>query len=266
MQAMTAQDRWAAALSSWALPQEILDQAPESPWRLPPEAFAGAARAALELPPTPTHERALEALPAGGLVVDVGAGAGAASLPLAARASRIVAVDQSSEMLRELLAIAPRRVVVTTVEGTWPEVRPKVEAADVVVCANVAYNVPALDAFVTALTDTARAQVVMELTSSHPQQPLNWLWQHFWGLRRPEVPTAETAVKVVQETVGVEVEVIRWRSRRPRFDPRDPQAIAWVRQRLCLPEARTDELAQLLRSRDPNQETEMVTLVWRGRA
>ncbi len=68
-------------------PEEILAVAPESPWGFPTEVFVTAAREALVAPPTPTHRRALEALPLGGVVLDVGAGAGARALELAVDAT-----------------------------------------------------------------------------------------------------------------------------------------------------------------------------------
>ena len=83
---MSVAERWSEALAGWAIPEEILAVAPESPWGFPTEVFVTAAREALVAPPTPTHRRALEALPLGGVVLDVGAGAGAASLPLTPRA------------------------------------------------------------------------------------------------------------------------------------------------------------------------------------
>ena len=67
--------------------------APESPWTFPVDLFASRADAAArQFEPTPSNLRALEALPEHGAVLDVGCGAGAASLPLAVRAGRLVGV------------------------------------------------------------------------------------------------------------------------------------------------------------------------------
>ncbi|MGH9300094.1 MAG: class I SAM-dependent methyltransferase, partial [Acidimicrobiales bacterium] len=88
--------RWRRDLASWAIPARIMEAAPEEPWGLPPRLFARAAAASLEArQPTPSRASALEALPEGGSVLDVGAGGGAASLPLAPPASLLVAVDES---------------------------------------------------------------------------------------------------------------------------------------------------------------------------
>src|SRR2546430_2930411 len=82
----SAERRWREDLAAWAIPQHILDAAPESPWHFPVELFARRADAA-QSRMTASTLRALEALPMDGSVLDVGCGAGAASLPLAAKAS-----------------------------------------------------------------------------------------------------------------------------------------------------------------------------------
>ncbi len=261
---VSAADSWASALAEWAIPGPILAQAEESPWQLRPESFAETARLALLSAPTVTHLRALEELPEGGSVLDVGAGAGAASLPLAARAGEIVAVDRSGAMLQALLVIADGRTHVATVEGTWPQAAALVAAADVVVCANVAYNVPDLGPFVAALAAKARRRVVLELTAAHPQASLNWLWQHFWQLERPGAPTAEVAAAVVRERLGVEVAQERWVRPALRGGRSDPITVAEVRRRLCLTPESDREIAELLRSRAPAAALEMVTLWWPG--
>jgi hypothetical protein len=78
----SAATRWAAALAAWAIPESILDAAPVSPWSLSPDVLRERTREFVDRD-TPSRARALEALPPGGTVLDVGVGAGAGSLPLA---------------------------------------------------------------------------------------------------------------------------------------------------------------------------------------
>lgn len=153
-QAGAAAAIWSHALARWAIPQEILDRAPESPWHFPTSLFAKAAERALEDPSgSPSRRRAREALPDGGIVLDVGSGGGAAGLPLAPPAALLTSVDQSAGMLAEVAAGAERRGVAhREVEGLWPDVAPSVEPADVVVCHHVFYNVSDLVPFADALT------------------------------------------------------------------------------------------------------------------
>ena len=119
--------------------------------------FRSRARRAGSGPPTPSNLEAARHLPPGGVVLDVGAGGGAASLPLAGVAGRLVAVDESPEMVASFLAAAEAAgVPAEGVEGRWPEVAGRVGPADVVVCHHVLYNVADLAPFAAALTGHAR--------------------------------------------------------------------------------------------------------------
>ncbi|MDP9072940.1 MAG: class I SAM-dependent methyltransferase [Actinomycetota bacterium] len=261
---MMASEYWAEALATWAIPAEILDQAPESPWGFAPGMFAAVTRDTLARP-TPTHRRAVEGMPEHAVVLDVGAGTGAASLPLAPPAGRIVAVDQSQAMLDEMARLAGDRVSIQTIVGRWPDVSDQVEPVDVAVCANVAYNVANLDRFAGALTEATRGRVVMELTSVHPQSALAPLWRHFWQLERPTTPTADDARNVIRETLGVEVQSERW-SRHHPLGRADDDAVASIRRRLCLSPSADAEIAELLESMGQWRPTGMVTMWWPGRA
>src|SRR5512146_2244172 len=87
----TAADQWRDERAAGAIPPEILEQAPEPPWGLPPELF----RADDQPPESPSRDRAREALPDGGSVLDVGCGGGAASLALVPPAASVTGVDTS---------------------------------------------------------------------------------------------------------------------------------------------------------------------------
>lgn len=271
---MSAAERWAQALATWAIPPAILASAPASPWGYPTRVFA---RRADDLPAvaTPSTGRALEALPEGGTVLDVGCGAGASSLPLAARSSHLIGVDSSQGMLRAFQARGEEAgVAITTIEGSWPSVADETPVADVVVCHHVAYNVPDLAPFAQRLTDHARHRVVMELTAQHPLSPLNDLWLHFHNLVRPTEPTADDAVGVLRE-VGIKPEIARWDSAAQGWS--GPSAyedlVAWTRRRLCLPPERDREIAAILRPQVITQDggvnlppRPVVTLWWDGTA
>jgi SAM-dependent methyltransferase len=259
-----AAERWAAELAAWAIPPEILAAAPESPWGFPPALFrapeddVGAA--------TPSRRRALEALTPGAAVLDVGAGGGAASIPLCPPAGRLVAVDESAAMLASLAGRAEELGVRhEEVQGRWPDVAPAVPAADVVVCHHVFYNVPDLDAFALALTDHARRRVVVELTATHPLTAQRGLWRHFHGIDRPDGPTADDALAVLQEA-GLDVVAERF-TVPPRPQPDRAEWVAFVRRRLCLSPDRDAELDSLLPADDALlRPREAVALSWEGSA
>ena len=241
-----AADRWREALGRWAIPPEILEAAPESPWTFPVELFASRTDAAVERP-TPSNARALEALPEGGSVLDVGCGAGAASIPLAGWASRLTGVDTSDGMLEEFARRASAAgVAFEAVSGRWPDVASRLEPVDVVVCNHVFYNAPDLDPFVRALTSHARARVVVELTPDHPTSNMNPLWMRFHGLDRPTEPTVDDAMAVVEEATGARPAREDWTSPPSGGFARTEDLVAWIRRRLCLPASRDPEVAEAL--------------------
>jgi SAM-dependent methyltransferase len=241
---MTPADRWRDQLAAWAIPSEIIAAVVDSPWSVPTEVFARRADTSIAAPAGASYLRAREALGDGGTVLDVGCGAGAASLPLGAP---ITGVDVSSEMLAALAERAQRLgLELRTVEGRWPDVADETPVADVVVCHHVAYNVPELGPFATALTDHARRRVVIELTPHHPMTPLNPLWTALHGLDRPTGPTARDAVDVLRE-VGI-VAAVETSPRPPRAEYTSfADMVAVTRRRLCLPPERDPDVAAELR-------------------
>jgi SAM-dependent methyltransferase len=260
----TAAARWADQLAAWAIPPEILAAAPESPWGFPASIFrAPGDEAVIE---TPSRRRALEALPEGGTVLDVGSGGGAGSLPLCPPGGGIVAVDESAELLALLADGAQARGIDhAEVHGRWPDVAPAVGPADVVVCSHVFYNVPDLGAFALALTSHARRRVVVELTASHPLTAQAPLWRHFHGIDRPDGPTADDAVAVLED-VGLAVSSEHFAAP-PRPGVRREDWVAFVRRRLCLPAERDAEVAAFLPPEDGAlTPRSAVTLWWDGSA
>jgi len=241
-----ALERWREQLDGWAIPSEILAAAPESPWGYPVGLFRSRARRAGSRPATPSNLEAARFMPEGGSVLDVGAGAGAASLPLAGLARRLVAVDESPAMVASFLDAADAAgVLAEAVEGRWPEVAGRVGPADVVVCHHVLYNVADLAPFALALTGHARRRVVAELTDRHPLAGLRPLWRRFHDLDRPTGPGADDAVAALG-AAGLEVDRQDWEQPdRFGFDDFD-ELVAFTRRRLCLPAARDPEVAEAL--------------------
>jgi SAM-dependent methyltransferase len=254
---VTATDRWTDELAAWTIDPEILAAAPESPYSFPPELFR--AEGAV---PSPLLDRAREVMDERSSVLDVGCGAGAASLPLAPPARHIVAVDSQASMLDALEAVAQQRDLrVTRVDGQWPDVAARVGSCDVVVCSHVFYNVARLGDFARALTDHASRRVVVELHAAHPWVDLGPLWELVHHQPRPAGPTADLAVTVLREH-GIEPSREEWVRPAPVLEgPTLATYVGFTRRRLCLPVEREPEVAAYL-AEHPPQARPSVVLWW----
>lgn len=265
---MDAAGRWAAQLAGWAVPPALLAAAPESPWGFDVRTFRRAAARA-DTVDGPSRRRATEALPGGGTVLDVGCGAGAASLPL--RPGLTVGVDESAPMLAAFAdGAAAAGVSARTVEGRWPDVAPAAGVADVVVCHHVFHNVGDLSAFALALTAAARRRVVVEMAATHPLGWLRPVWQRVHGIDRPEGPTADDAVDVLAESgvagSGVVIGIERWDGP-ATWAVLDDDLVAMARRRVCVgPERDPQVRAALEEAGELGRARPVATLWWDGTA
>ena len=260
--AREASAHWSRQLAVWAIPEAIMAAAPESPWGFPPRLFAlSTQRALTDQEFTPSRRRAIEAVPVGGSVLDVGAGGGAASLPLAPPAGKVVAVDESQAMLDVFVEGAERRGVRhTEILGRWPDIAPDSPQAAVVVCHHVVYNVGDLAPFLVALNDHAKRRVVVELTDRHPQSDLSPLWRTIHHILRPTAPTATDAVDVAV-ALGFEVHVEQFERASLWHEWPRGDRVAFARRRLCVGSEYDDEIGAYL---DENADLprQLVTLWW----
>jgi SAM-dependent methyltransferase len=239
--------QWQEDLAAWAIPAYLTAAVPDSPWVLPRQVFARRADRLRQAPAGPSYQREWQALDPPGSVLDVGAGAGAACLPLTPRTTTLTAVDTDRALL-DLLAERARAAGLEPrlLAGGWPEVATQTAPVDVVTCHNVLYNVPDLGPFIEALTAHARRQVVLELTAAHPLTSLNPLWRHFHGLDRPAGPTAGHVLAIL-DAMGLRAGHTEW-NRPAEADYATVRELADVtRRRLCLPAERTAEVEAALR-------------------
>jgi SAM-dependent methyltransferase len=265
--------RWRSDLAAWAIPEHLTAAVAQSPWVLPRNVFARRADRLAAAPSGPSFERAWAALDPPGSVLDIGAGAGAASLPLLPRCTELTAVDPEPEML-ELLSRRATAVGTTArlITGTWPTVAAEAGKGDVVTCHHVAYNVAEIGPFLAALTGAARRVVVLELTAVHPLVSLNSLWLRFHGLIRPSGPSADDLLAILA-AMGVGAESERWlRPGGPDYE-NFAELTDVTRRRLCLPPERADEVRQALveSGMDPDQPLDLgssgrdvITIWWAG--
>ena len=236
--------QWGDDLASWAIPQEILDQADEKPWTHPVAMFTVDDTVA----DSPSHRAAREAVPVGGSVLDVGSGGGRAAMALVPPAGLVMGVDHQQAMLDAFSDAASRRGVPSrTFLGDWPDIADSVPEADVVVCHHVVYNVPEIGEFLLALDRHARRRVVLELPLRHPLSHLNPLWERFWGLSRPTRPAASD-LHAIACALGFDANLEEWSDDQWAASRgiADEERIRFARIRLCLSPDRDGEIARAL--------------------
>jgi len=256
----TLAEQWRDDLASWAIPPQILQQAPESPWIHPVTMFTVIG----EVPDSRSHARAREALPEGGSVLDIGCGGGRASMALGDRAGLVIGVDSSTHMLAAFAAAAAERGLAhQEIEGSWPAVASAAPIADVVVCHHVVYNVADIVPFLRALHEHAHHRVVLELPMLHPLSSMNPLWKQFWDLDRPTRPSASDLVAILEE-LGFQPEVEIWQD--PDWGARvslpEAERVRYARIRLCLDSDRDAEVAAALLAEQDARPREVATVWW----
>jgi SAM-dependent methyltransferase len=256
---MTPAERWRAAVRSLAVPAELLERAPDQSPPLEPQRFRWRPDEDAKQAVRPSRRRALEALPEGGTVLDVGVGGGASSFGLAPKAGLIVGVDPLEGMLEAFTASGQEVGVATrAVLGRWPDVAAEVGVADVAVCHHAVYGVEEVEDFLAALTAHARRRVVIEVSASSPLAQLNPLWKLLHGLDRPDPAVADDLHAVI-ESMGLAVEredvVLP-----PRAPEVTPDLVAFARRRLYVGPEHDADIEAWLRARQPADH--LVAALW----
>lgn len=243
---MSAADHWRSELEGWVIPDRLLSAVDDSPYRWPVELFRRRNISAAETEPAPTLEIVSRLAGEGGTVLDIGAGTGRASLPLAARGHPVTAIEKSPDMaaaLREEAAVFAGSYVV--VDGSWPT-DADLGRFDVVMAAHVVYDVAEIGPFLQAMYSHALRAAVVEMTESHPWTTLGPYYQALHGLDRPAGPTVDDLVAVVREVIESEPEVVWWERPGGTWFESWEEIEELYRRRLVLPVDRIGELQPLL--------------------
>jgi SAM-dependent methyltransferase len=254
---MISSQKWKSDLEAWSIPKEIIDKAPESPWIHPPSLF--------QIPKlidlTPSHQKAFEALPADGSILDIGCGGGIAAFAMGKKAGLVIGVDHQVEMLEMFSENAKERHMDSKVyEGFWPEIESKVEVADVAVAHHVVYNVQDIVPFIKAMNSHARKRVVIEMPQHHPLSNLSEAWKFFWKLDRPNNPTPQDLMNVLTE-LGINAHLLLWEGQL-RQERNMDDAVRFTRIRLCLPASRDPEVREFLEHHPASEIRPLATIWW----
>ena len=166
-------------------------------------------------------------------ILDVGAGAGRFSLPLALRCKHVTAVEPSPSMAAAFEQQASRYCIanVTLVKGRWEDV--EVEPADRAISVHVPYFVADISRFIRKLNDLTRQQVMVLMNRVPPQAHTAMLWQRIHGEKQILQPGADHMVRVLRE-LGVSPHIEPLPSQGPRTFSSLDAAVDYLSLRLFL--------------------------------
>ena len=250
-------DHWRENLASWAIPKEIIEQAPTSPWIHPVELFQIDTNQKLES--TPSTKAALAGLREEASVLDIGCGGGKATFELIPQVKIAIGVDHQSVMLEKYQEYASsKNIAVQTFFGDWPDIASQVPTAEVVLAHHVLYNVSKIEDFINALSSHATSRVVVELPTLHPLTSMNSYWKHFWNLERPSSPTANDALEIIRE-LGFDAK-IEFFEAAPFKEIALEKMVEFNRIRLCLPSTKDVEILEFTKQQKP--EVRKLATIW----
>ena len=135
------------------------------------------------------------------VLLDVGAGTGRHSIPLAAHCKRVIALDPSQAMLGFLRQqVADQEIGnIEMVEGGWPDAAAEAPAADVVFSAHVLYPIEDVEGFLRAMDAHAARLCLLHLMARQPWFDQIGLWEAVHGSERMPQPTHIDVVNVLQQ-------------------------------------------------------------------
>ena len=141
-------------------------------------------------------------------LLDIGAGAGRLTLPLAMSCRKVVAVEPSPSMASALMDDIGLYGLsnVNVIQETWEDAT--VDPEDIVLCAHVIYGISDVEAFLRKLEAHARDQVWIVLFPESPQRSIYPMWQRVHGeerLRLPALPELQAAL----EEMKIESSLVR---------------------------------------------------------
>jgi len=163
-------------------------------WARRARGFAAFSR---EARPDPFLERVLAYVDGRSTVLDVGAGAGRHSVPLARVVRRVFAVEPSAALASHLREWAQEEGLgnIEVIEGTWPEVN--APTCDVAICAHVLYPLAEIEPFLRRLHDSARRRCFLWLHAEQTALESLGLWERFYGEPRARQPTFRDVMPVL---------------------------------------------------------------------
>ena len=191
--------------------------------------------------------RLLEVLNPAARVVDIGAGSGAFTLPLAQAVAEVVAVEPSAPM-RAVLRRNPARAGVDNVDVVPQQIEDAVETLagpfDLAFASYSLYDVEAIDVVMRRLVDLA-THVVALMGSGEPREWERALHRRFVGQEPVTPPQVQYFHPLLME-MGIYADVqVFWTSYNYVYDSEEALVQEW-RRRLHLPESEGPALRKAL--------------------
>jgi SAM-dependent methyltransferase len=218
--------------------------------------------------PRRTDEPALDLLLAmvqpGEEWLDIGAGAGRYSLPLALRAGRVRAVDPSPSMLEALRAGMVKYAIanISITDGRWPLADTATPRADVVLMAHIGYDIADFEAFLDAAEGAAVRRCVVIMRAGAATTAGQQLWPEVHGEERIQLPMLPELVSLLMAR-GSMPEVTLTQRTTWGYDTREALLDASRQQLWVLPGSPKDErLRRLVEERATDREGQWA-LDWR---
>jgi hypothetical protein len=138
-------------------------------------------------------------------LIDVGAGAGRHSVPLAGRLEWVTAVEPSEGMRAQ---ISPRDNM-TVVASTWEEAT--VAPADLVICCHVMYGVEDAVPFIAKMERSAHERIFVMMREGSFRHPASVVREQTGGREEPPMPRfSDLFMLLVQMGVAPDVTFIRY--------------------------------------------------------
>jgi SAM-dependent methyltransferase len=138
-------------------------------------------------------------------LLDVGAGAGRHSLPLAERLEWVTAVEPSEGMR----ALIPPRDNMTIVASTWEDA--EVAPADLVICCHVMYGVEEPVPFIAKMERSARERIFVMLREAPMIHPSTVIRERMVGGKEPRLPRfSDLFMLLMQLSIAPDVTFIRY--------------------------------------------------------
>jgi SAM-dependent methyltransferase len=191
--------------------------------------------------------------------LDIGAGGGRYSLPLALLVNKVIAIEPSAAMRARLLegmkehAIANIRIV----DGRWPLADPP--AADVSLISHVGYDIEYIGPFLEAMEAASRRLCVAVFTDRAPSSPAERFWPGVHGVKRHPLPALrEFLVLQIARKRLCDVRLLR--QKLSGYHNRE-MLMAYLRQQLFIePGGAKESMLKELVERDAQEKTGLFVL------